>query len=622
MSLHITACNLQQGSVDQISSLSTSEIKASSGNSSIPPAKFSEYNNTSLNMLSDENIVDILLHEGIGSCYIQDVSTSCPTCFCAHYFKSKTVSWSGKGWPISPSSHDGSGCISSTQWVGYTREMATLDWVHNAAAQARNAFADPTNPCQITPAIAVMSTPAPEYTHSPILEITPTPSPEPTSTPIPSIVLQPSTPEHENDSYASLSDGKLVDMLLHEGIGSCYIQDASISCPSCFCAHYFKSKTVSWSGKGWPVNPASQDSTGCISTIRCGGYTSDMATQDWIHNAAAQARNAFADPSDPCQIKHLEVSTPTPTPIPTPMPGQGCSIFALFIGNNGNDPFNMTMNGVSPASFEGCKNAFSTASIDPYYLNITKSVCNDMTNYLGGPVHYSLYMGWNGVRQSLTNQVTYSCDPVTPVPTPTSTPAPTPTPHSCNLPNTLNNYLIVNNVSFNNSQNSLQGQFQFQLTNTYNVNKVVQLNGPGLSMAGNQPSSGFGIAIAACASVTYQNVSFSIPSGNLGSNLTAADDTGKILMQIFVGPTHLATPAPSPQNDSSQAYCTATQTAGSYVYGIPHVLENLSTCSNDTSISTIACQQDSSRIYQLTWGFENTTLVKTFNCIGSKPNFL
>ena len=356
--LFSTACNLQQGSVDQSSTLSASENKTSTTNVTNESAKFSEYNNASLSLLSDENVVDMLLHDGIGSCYILDSSISCPTCFCAHYFKSKTVSWSGKGWPISPSSHDGSGCISTTQWAGYTSEMATLDWIHNAAAQARNAFADPTNPCQITQPIAATPTPVPENSNSPMIEVMPT-----------------STPQN-----------------------------------------------------------------------------------------------------------------------PTVYNGQGCSMIAIFVGINGNDPFNMA--GDSSISFDDCQKRYANTSIDPNYLSITKSACKDMTNYLGGPVQYSFYMGWNGAQQPTTNHVIYYCD----------------------------------------------------------------------------------------------------------SNDSTAES------------------ADSKLADSTQAYCTATQTSGSYVYGIPHVLETLNACTNDTNISAVACQQDSSRTYQLTWS--NTTVVKTFTCLGSKPLFL
>lgn len=98
-----------------------------------------------------------------------------------------------------------------------------------------------------------------------------------------------------------LSDAALFDQLVSQGIGECYIQDAR-QCPQCFCEYYLKSKIVPWLNKGWPVNPASQDSTGCISSIQWGGYTPDMATADLIHNGAAQARDALMHPSDPCAV--------------------------------------------------------------------------------------------------------------------------------------------------------------------------------------------------------------------------------------------------------------------------------------------------------------------------------
>ncbi len=132
-------------------------------------------------------------------------------------------------------------------------------------------------------------------------------------------VVNPSPSEVEAPSRSavlSMSDDEIYTRLISGGIGACYIFEARPACPQCFCDAYFKSKIVAWSGKGWPVNPDSGNSTGCISSIQWGGYSSAMATQNLKANAVAQARDAFAHPSNPCGLKaDLEAKAASADPL-------------------------------------------------------------------------------------------------------------------------------------------------------------------------------------------------------------------------------------------------------------------------------------------------------------------
>jgi hypothetical protein len=85
-------------------------------------------------------------------------------------------------------------------------------------------------------------------------------------------------------------------------IGQCTVVSARPSCPHCFCDYYLKIMTSTWHGNGWPLNPASRASTGCVSTILWGGYQRSMITNNLLHNAAEQARHALCHPADPCRI--------------------------------------------------------------------------------------------------------------------------------------------------------------------------------------------------------------------------------------------------------------------------------------------------------------------------------
>ena len=125
--------------------------------------------------------------------------------------------------------------------------------------------------------------------------IAPVAPPAPKPAPIPSV---PPGTSPEIAKLVLLSDAELFSLLVKNGVGECFISDDAH-----FCQYYFKSKLVPWAGKGWPMNPDSMDSTGCISPYQWGGYSSSMATPDLIHNGAEQARDAFLSPQDPCGLK-------------------------------------------------------------------------------------------------------------------------------------------------------------------------------------------------------------------------------------------------------------------------------------------------------------------------------
>jgi hypothetical protein len=128
---------------------------------------------------------------------------------------------------------------------------------------------------------------------NPVIAPPATSAPKPA--PIPSV---PAGTSPEIAKLVLLSDAELFKLLLKNGVGECFISDDAY-----FCQYYFKSKLVPWAGKGWPMNPESMDSTGCISPHQWGGYSSSMATSDLIHNGAEQARDAFLSPQDPCGLK-------------------------------------------------------------------------------------------------------------------------------------------------------------------------------------------------------------------------------------------------------------------------------------------------------------------------------
>ena len=104
------------------------------------------------------------------------------------------------------------------------------------------------------------------------------------------------------DYYKKISDKDLFDLGIKQGVGKCTISD-STACAKCVCNYYLKSPLLSWSGKGWPMNPQSLNSTGCVSQVQWGGYSSDMATSDLIHNGAAQLRHAICHKADPCGLR-------------------------------------------------------------------------------------------------------------------------------------------------------------------------------------------------------------------------------------------------------------------------------------------------------------------------------
>ncbi len=168
----------------------------------------------------------------------------------------------------------------------------------------------------VVPAVQVVST-APVIVAAPVVPAAPVVVAAPVVAPAP--VAVPSTPPVEalsRSAVLAMSDDEIYTRLISGGIGACYIFEARPACPQCFCDAYFKSKIVAWSGKGWPLNPDSGNSTGCISDIQWGGYSSAMATQNMKANAVAQARDAFAHPSNPCGLKvDSEVSSASGDPL-------------------------------------------------------------------------------------------------------------------------------------------------------------------------------------------------------------------------------------------------------------------------------------------------------------------
>ena len=121
--------------------------------------------------------------------------------------------------------------------------------------------------------------------------------------PISSCVKNEQAADEAISNLVHLSDRELFEGALNQKLGKCYIVDAR-KCDHCACEYYIKSSLVGWSASGWPMNPVSLNSTGCVSYYRWGGYSADMATPDLIHNGAQQLRDALMHPTDPCGIKN------------------------------------------------------------------------------------------------------------------------------------------------------------------------------------------------------------------------------------------------------------------------------------------------------------------------------
>lgn len=98
-----------------------------------------------------------------------------------------------------------------------------------------------------------------------------------------------------------LSDDELFNMGLNKELGKCYIQDTRKSTRA-FCDYYVKTAVKgSYGHTGWPKNPYSGDSTGCIKapympkrmSVCWPGNTSSMCTNDHIKNSAETLRDAI-----------------------------------------------------------------------------------------------------------------------------------------------------------------------------------------------------------------------------------------------------------------------------------------------------------------------------------------
>jgi hypothetical protein len=109
----------------------------------------------------------------------------------------------------------------------------------------------------------------------------------------------------QRQALLALSDAALYQKALSHEMGNCYISDNNPDA----CWAYVQISTAEWASKGWPLNPETLNSTGCVTDIPflCGtfdGYTPDMCTTDIIHNGSAQLRDALRSPHDICGLCH------------------------------------------------------------------------------------------------------------------------------------------------------------------------------------------------------------------------------------------------------------------------------------------------------------------------------
>lgn len=107
----------------------------------------------------------------------------------------------------------------------------------------------------------------------------------------------------------NLSDSTIFDLALAKRLGKCYISD-SRNISTHYCDYYVKSAAIGSLGyNGYPKNPYSGDSTGCVvapslpkhvSTCWDGYTPGTMCTNDYVKNAANQIRQAIIDGACGC----------------------------------------------------------------------------------------------------------------------------------------------------------------------------------------------------------------------------------------------------------------------------------------------------------------------------------
>ncbi len=193
------------------------------------------------------------------------------------------------------------------------RDMGCNDQDRDDPSKPCKNMAPKPNPAPVVP--VVIATPSP---------VPPAPRPAGTSqacarffgnagweSPFPSTDGAESEYRRIRDQSLALSDADLNHLLMKEGIGACKLSGSRPQCPQCACDYYFQTRAGTWFGSGgWPINPASRASTGCVSNIRWGGYLPSMATGDLMKNAAEQARHALCHPADPCRIHPKNLGIP------------------------------------------------------------------------------------------------------------------------------------------------------------------------------------------------------------------------------------------------------------------------------------------------------------------------
>ena len=100
-------------------------------------------------------------------------------------------------------------------------------------------------------------------------------------------------------TVTAMTDGQVWDALVSVDanggtiFGQCKVAVAS-QCSDCACPSYFRANIPGSMGyNGWPKNPLSGDSTGCLGKC-AGGYTANMCTADLKTNAKAMLLDALS----------------------------------------------------------------------------------------------------------------------------------------------------------------------------------------------------------------------------------------------------------------------------------------------------------------------------------------
>lgn len=99
--------------------------------------------------------------------------------------------------------------------------------------------------------------------------------------------------DEKRDAYVKMSDAELIQKAMEHDVGNCTYEEPK-KCRDCQCLAYIKISKSEWPGHGWPLDPETNDGSGCVSAQCTNGYKSIMCeTRDLKKNGAEQLRDAL-----------------------------------------------------------------------------------------------------------------------------------------------------------------------------------------------------------------------------------------------------------------------------------------------------------------------------------------